>query len=150
MHSLWISEDVVPRTSTLSIVAPVPVKCKVHIIFSKLIWYSKVFNKRVDWTFCWTINCLQHHWYVGNNTRRKTSISSRFLIKLDFLFAHAWYHCREYGVSSSVSARSLKLSYYQVMYTLGHACSDVVSWGSENHDGSSNWPRVGRERPSMT
>ena len=23
--------------------------------------------------------------------------------------------------------------FYQVLYTLGHACSDVVSWGSETH-----------------
>ena len=22
---------------------------------------------------------------------------------------------------------------YQVLYTLGHTCSDVVSWGSEDH-----------------
>ena len=52
----------------------------------------------------------------------------------------------EYGVSSSVLALSLKLSNAgpvhnwmgdawdcQVLYTIGHACSDVVSWGLENH-----------------
>ena len=50
----------------------------------------------------------------------------------------------EYRGSSSVSTRSLKLSNatitgwvtawdHQVLYTLGHACIDVVLWGSENH-----------------
>ena len=62
-----------------------------------------------------------------------------------FLRCHIY---TEYGVSSLVLVLSLKLSntglaivgwvtawdcQYQVLYTLGHACSDVVSWGSENH-----------------
>ena len=41
---------------------------------------------------------------------------------------------------------------YQVLYTLGHTCSDVVSWGSREPrkwDGSSDWPRVGRKKTSM-
>ena len=92
-------------SDTLSWIIHVPVKCKVglQIIFSKLIWYSKVFDNRVDWTFCWTISCPQHRWYFDNNTRKKNlNISDtstwRFLLKLDFLFAPTCCHLDNSGV----------------------------------------------------
>ena len=39
---------------------------------------------------------------------------------------------------------------HQVLYTLGHACNDVVSWGSENQvNQMARLTRAGRKRPSI-